>query len=185
MVRQMTANAESDLTLAQLPKNQPTAFDLRLSPEAMADLAVELGILALRKTRLMGQIRPDGEGWHLTARLGATVTQACVISLEPVVTRIEETFERRYQPDLPEPTAEEQEMPEDDSLEPLPKRIALDQLLAGALALALPPYPRLADAELKTRSFAPKGVTPLSDEDVKPFAALRQLSEAKKAPPEE
>ena len=67
--------------------------------------------------------------------LGATVTQACVVTLAPVITRIEETVTRRYLADMPEPEGEEVEMPEDDSAEPLPVIIDPGAVMIEALAL--------------------------------------------------
>ena len=62
-------------------------------PDAAARgaLAEELGLLDLRKLRLSGRITPDGDsGWRLDATLGATVVQPCVVTLQPVTTRIDE-----------------------------------------------------------------------------------------------
>ena len=45
----------------------------------------------------------------------------------------------------------------------------------GALALALPLYPRAEGADLAQAQFAGPGVTPMTDEDARPFAGLKDL----------
>ncbi len=164
------------LRVADLAQNAKTSFELRPDAAVCAALAEELNLLGLKKLSLVGQIvAQGGRDWLLTARLGATIVQACVISLEPVTTRIDADVRRLYLADMPEPDSIEVEMPEDDSLEPLPKHIDLDALLAEALALNLPLYPRKEGIDLGQAQFAEPGVKPLSDEAVKPFAGLAEL----------
>ncbi len=78
--------------------------------------------------------------WRLEAKLGATVVQPCVVTAEPVTTRIDDPVTRRYLAQMPEPQGDEVEMPEDDSAEPLPDVLDLSAVMAEALALALPLY---------------------------------------------
>lgn len=164
------------LRVADLDQNAETSFELRPDAAVCAALAEELNLLGLRKLSLIGKVAAQGgRDWLLTARFGATVVQACVVSLEPVTTRIDADVRRLYLSDLPEPESLEVEMPEDDSLEPLPKHIDLDALLAEALALNLPLYPRKEGIDLGEAQFAAPGVEPLTDEAVKPFAGLAQL----------
>jgi uncharacterized metal-binding protein YceD (DUF177 family) len=166
------------LRLSRLPR-EGTEFEIVPDAGARAALAETLGLRDLRKLRLAGHIRAEGaRDWLLSATLGATVVQPCVVTLEPVTTRIDEAVTRRYSPraEPPEPTpGEEVEMPEDDTLEPLPEVLDLNALLAEALALALPDWPRSAGAELGSLRAAPEGVAPLADEDLRPFAGLAGL----------
>ena len=74
------------------------------------------------------------------------------------------------------PEGEEIEMPEDDSVEPMPDEIDLAEVATEALALALPLYPRAPGAEFADGLHAAEGVTPLSDADLKPFAGLQGLA---------
>ena len=152
-------------------------FDADLLPDDTwrADLAQVLDLSALRKLRLSVAIAPTEGGLMLTGHLGATVVQPCVVTLAPVTTRIEAPVSRTYLAEMPEPEGEEVEMPEDDSLEPLGEVLDLGALLAEALALNLPLYPRSDGAELGAAEFAEDGVEPLTDEDVKPFAGLQNL----------
>ncbi len=169
------------LRVADLPQNSPTAFDLRPDSATLAALADELGLLALRKLRFSGQINASGrKDWELTGKLGATVLQPCVITMEPVTTRIDTEVRRLYLADLPEIEAEEIEMPEDDNVEKLTSVIDPAAVMTEALALSLPLYPRKEGANLQEAVFAEPGQKPLTDEDVRPFAGLAKLRDALK-----
>lgn len=178
----MTKNGKpaTQIRVADLGSNQTHSFSIVPEPAENAQLAAEIGVLALRKVRFEGAIIPDGDkGWRIEAQLGATVVQSCVVTLDPVTTRLEEAVERRFVHDWPgvDPEADEVEMPEDDSIEPLGDVIDLRMVLQEALSLALPTYPRSTEAELKQAQFAPPGVTPMTDADAKPFAALAALKD--------
>ncbi|WP_341366286.1 DUF177 domain-containing protein [Yoonia sp. BS5-3] len=169
---------QSHLRLADLSNQNATAFDITpTAPERQA-IAAALNISGVKKLRFSGQLAPVGRSdWALTANLGATVVQPCVATLAPVTTRIDEPVRRSYIADLPEIDAAEAEMPEDDTVEPLPASLDLAAIMIEALTLALPLYPRSADAPLAAAASAPPGITPMSDEDAKPFAALGALRE--------
>lgn len=111
----------------------------------------------------------------MTARLGATVTQPCAVTLAPVTTRLDLDVTRLFQADFEEIDAPEAEMPEDDSIEPLTRWIDPAAVMEEALVLALPLYPRAEGAELGERVYAEPGVVPLRDEDTRPFAGLAAL----------
>jgi len=165
------------LRVADLSTAAPTGFDIVPDADWRAALAGELGILGVRKLRFAGQIAPAGSAdWQLTGTLGATVVQACVVTLDPVSTRLDEAVARTYLAQMPElPVAAEVEMPEDDSFDALGEHIDLGAVLAEALALALPLYPRAEGADLAQAQFAGPGVTPMTDEDARPFAGLKDL----------
>jgi uncharacterized metal-binding protein YceD (DUF177 family) len=102
------------------------------------------------------------------------------VTLDPVTTRIEETVERVYVPEEAyfeeeDDIGGESEMPEDTSTEPLGMVISARDAMIESLLLALPQYPRATDADLGEAVFAEDGVTPLKDEDTKPFAGLAAL----------
>lgn len=164
------------LPLARLPRGNERSFEITPEAQARARLAEELGITSVRKLRLAGRLVPDGaRDWRLEAMLGATVVQPCVITAEPVTTRIDEPVLRRYLADMDEPEGDEVEMPDDDAAEPLPATLDLWAILAEALALALPLYPRAEGAALDSAVFAPPGTEPLTDEQAKPLAGLAAL----------
>jgi uncharacterized metal-binding protein YceD (DUF177 family) len=154
----------------------PQEFELSPDAETRAALAGRLDVLGLKKLRFSGVLSPEGKrDWQLEAKLGATVSQACVVTLKPVSTRIDETVERRYVAEMPDlPEADEVEMP-DDSMEPLPSTLDLGAVMAEALALALPAWPRADGVEPVAEVFAEPGTKPLRDEDTRPFAGLKGL----------
>lgn len=169
-------DAPSPLRLSRLPTNEPTEF--RLMPDApeLTSLAKNLDLLDLRKVRFEGRLTPEGRNdWRLEATLGATVVQPCSVTLAPVTTRIDVPVLRRYLANYVASEDAETEIPDDDSIEPLPVAVDLKAVLTESLALALPDFPRAEGAELGEAVFAAPDVTPLSDDDVKPFAGLADL----------
>ena len=187
----MTDRPDSQTVIrpARLSPTRPHRFEIVPDAGARDRLADELGLERLRKLRFAGALYPEGrEDWRLEAELGATVVQPCVVTLAPVTTRIEETVTRRYlahMPGLPGAEAgEEIEMPEDDTADPLPDQLDLAQVMAEALALALPPYPRAADAALPAdaQDDATGDADAPEAETRRPFAGLSDLL---KKPPEE
>lgn len=164
------------LALARL--NRASETPILVEPEADTSKAIadDLGLRGLRKLRLKGLLRPIGKyDWHLDVTLGATAVQECVVTLDPVTTRIDTGVTRRYLTDLPEPTTEDLEIPEDDTVEPLPQKLDLIAVMSEALALALPDFPRAQGVALGEAIFAAPGVTPMSDRDAKPLAGLGAL----------
>jgi uncharacterized metal-binding protein YceD (DUF177 family) len=149
-----------------------------VTPDAAARAAIarHLDIRDIRKLRFEGTLTPEGRrDWTLTATLGATVVQDCVVTLDPVVTRIDEPVTRRYLADMPEPTLGEVEMPEDDTIEPLPASLDLAAVMVEALSLALPPFPRAPGAELGELTVTEPGSAPLDADTIRPFAGLAGL----------
>lgn len=169
--------------VAELAARKPTRFNLVLDDAALKALADDLGILDVRKLTFKGELVPKGRhDWELTASLGASVVQACIVTLAPVQTRIDEPVTRRYLADMPMPEADEVEMPEDDTVEPLPQVIDAGAVMAEALALALPLYPRAAGAELGAVQGTPPGAEPIVEEKLRPFAGLADLMKQRGAP---
>ena len=156
-----------------------TSFDLAPDAPARAKIAETLGILGVKKLTFSGHLSPTGKrDWTLSARLGATVVQPCVVTLDPVTTRIDEDVTRQYLADMPDLSeAAEAEMPDDDTAEPLPETLDLQRIMEEALALALPPWPRAPGVEPVEITVTEPGQTPMSDDDVKPFAALKSLQQ--------
>lgn len=153
--------------------------DFEITPEAdaRADLAATLDILGIRKLRFAGRLIPTGRrDWTLEANLGATVVQECGVTLDPVTTRIDEPVRRRYLREMPQvETAGEVEMPEDETIEPLPQVLELEAVMREALALALPLFPRAEGADLGEAVYTEPGKAPMRDEDARPFANLSSL----------
>lgn len=168
------------LRVAHLNPNTATGFLLRPSGEVRAAIAAELGIEALTRLEFSGEVRAEsGDGWRLDGRLTARATQACVITLKPVRTEIDETVLLRFSPHLSQPDADETEMP-DETLEPLGNFIDLTAAMTEALSLAPPPWPRAEGADIGTDAGTGSGHGADPDagqaEDTRrPFAGLDKL----------
>ncbi|MFW2543977.1 YceD family protein [Primorskyibacter sp. 2E107] len=168
------------LRVSELRQRRETPFLLEPGADTRAAIAGTIGAEAVKKLRFEGTLAPRGKyGWELRATLGATAVQPCIVTLEPVTTRIDTEVLRRFVPEdqmaATVEAGEETEMPEDDSLEPLGDVIDLDAVMTEALSLALPSYPRKDDADLGEAVFTEDGTEPLKDADLKPFAGLAAL----------
>ncbi len=161
------------IELSRLRDLTEFAFDLAPTPEEAERLARLLGARGLRKLRFVGRLAAlAGGGWELTGALGATVIQTCVVTLDPVTSRIDQPVRRLF---LPMATPRGVDFAvgdeEDEDIEPLGDRIDLGLVAIEALALALPPYPRKEGAALAETLPDDAEET----ETVKPFAALAAL----------
>lgn len=162
--------------VAGLPTRKPTRFDLRNSAAERAAIAEDLGLLGLSRLVFKGEIRATGaRDFVLEARLEAEFVQACSLSLAPVPGKIAETVRRVFTENWEEPDVEEIEMPEDDTIEPLPEVIDIGTVVIEALSLALPLYPRAEGVKLGKLVAAPEGAEEIVDEKLKPFAGLAAL----------
>jgi uncharacterized metal-binding protein YceD (DUF177 family) len=164
------------LKVAELAKGVTRSIRVEPGAEAMAQIAEDLGLLGLRKLRFEGQLSPLGKrDWRLTGHLGATVVQPCVVTLAPVTTRIEEDVARNWVANFETPEADELEIPETVDDEPLGSEIDIGTVIAEALALALPAWPRAEGAEVGEAVFTEPGKQAMRDEDTRPFAGLAAL----------
>ena len=175
------------LRVSALDPENPTPFRFEPSAAERGEIAARLGLEKLKKLRFQGSIEAEGaEDWRLDAMLGATVVQPCVVSLEPVTTRIDAPVTRRYLRKLADREAEiaasgtgEEgiEIPEDDAAEPLGREMDLWEVMIESLALALPDYPRSPGAALEKGEYAPPGSAPQAREEPRenPFAGLAAL----------
>jgi len=163
--------------ISSLSDTTPNKFEIAPDARARASFAAFLGILGIKKLRFSCDLQPQNhKDWRLDGMLGATVVQSCVITNEPVSTRIDITLKRlflwNFDKRLDQP---DDAFDGDDESEALGQEIDLTQVMAEALALHLPQYPRAHNAQLEQTTFAPPGITPMRDEDTKPFAGLAEL----------
>ena len=149
------------------------SFDISPTAQEAKALARLLDAQAVRKMRFAGKLlHLDKGGWQLDGQLGATVVQTCVVTLDPVTTRIDLPVHRTWLPQAePMPHDLVLTADDDDEIEPLGERIDLGLVAIEALALALPVYPRAPGAAV------PDPGEDFIDEDPpeKPFAALSAL----------
>lgn len=162
--------------VADLPQNAPTSFALRPDANTLRQIQEELGLLGLRKLSFAGQISASGKkDWEVRADLGATVVQPCVVTLDPVTTRLDTQVRRILLAKWADPDEAEVEMTEDEEADQLGAEIDVFAMMVEALALNLPEYPRADGAELGQLNVTEPGKAALTDDDVKPFAGLAEL----------
>jgi len=138
-----------------------------------AAIVEEFGLVELRSLAGHLHLKRSGDLVTIEGRIVAEAVQSCVVSLQPVVERIDQAFTRRLmrgQPAEPSTVEETIEIGEDDP----PDVFAGDSIDVGLVlleefALALDPYPRAPGVEF---------VVPLeaaADEPDSPFAVLKSL----------
>lgn len=176
---QNTAQKSMILTVAELSQSKANKIDIRFDPETEATAAAELKIPGLGNVSLQGSVSAMGaDNWEMTADLGFSAVQNCVVTLNPVKTRVDAPLRRVFTADYIEPEPDSVvEMEQDEDLEPLTPEIDLYAIILEGIALNLPPYPRADDASLENSVFAGPGVTPMTDDDAKPFASLAALKD--------
>ena len=121
-------------------------------PDELAAVARALGLIACTHLRVQYAIQPmSGGRYRLSGRLHAEVTQACVVTLDPIEGTLEENFEATFWPREAMPAPESGELAIDDAPEPEPivaGQIAVGRVVFESLAAALEPYPRKPGAVL-------------------------------------
>ncbi len=166
--------------------------EISAEPGERAALAQRFGLLSL--DRLSATFRIESAGRleragarnlvRITGRLAAEVTQACVVTLEPVSARLEKDFTLLYDLDAAAAHGEGEgeaggarevtiEAEAEEPPEPVgPHGIDLGEALAQQLAIALDPYPRAPGAALPEAPRAGAGGARAAEG---PFAALESL----------
>lgn len=139
-------------------------------------LAEALDVLVCRKLSSELSIRAIGKGhYRLAGKVAAELTQACVVTLEPVEQTAEGTFDVEFWPPggLPQSSEEEIEALSAAEVEPIEHgRIDAGRIVFETLSAALNPYPRKPGAEFVADDAEAAGPSELG-----PFAALRKLKD--------
>ena len=165
------------LNVCDIPSDREITFDIVFNAKQRAETRNVLSLLELKNYRFSGKLTPRGKNdWDMTGKLGATATQACVVTLETVQTRIDDLVNRTFYSHWEEPDeGSVSEMDENVESEPLLNTIDLGLIAREALALSLPDYPRKENVKLEEAVFTEPGVSPMTDKDAKPFAGLADL----------
>lgn len=137
-------------------------------------LARRFGLIAIDLLNGQFSVWRDGNVIVAQGQVEARVTQACIVTDDPVPARIAEAVTLRFVPD-----AEVDAVPDDeielaaedcDTLYYNGGAIDLGEATAETMVLALNPYPRGANAEAALRDAGVK-----SEEDARPLGALASL----------
>lgn len=157
----------------QVPPLQ--SFAIEADATERAALAKRLGLLSLESLNASGTLETitGGKGGMLRGRFRAHVTQACIVTLEPVPAAIEDGFSLDYavaeQAAIVAPKEVDIDLEVGDPPEPLVNgRVDVGEVVAEHLALALDPYPRAPGVE-----FEPKIVADTGEDS--PFKVLSRL----------
>lgn len=136
-------------------------------------LAERLGFESIERLEAHAILSRDGEQVRARGRLKAALTQACVVTGEPIATHADESVDLLFlpQPDLARPDEEIELSGKDcDVVFHDGSAIDLGEAIADTLGLGVDPYPRSAGADAVLKE---AGV--LSEAEAGPFAALAKL----------
>ncbi len=130
----------------------PVTVNLEADERELEGLAKLWQVLAVRSLKAELQInRWKKDGLRVKGRVRAQITQACVVTLDPVDSTIDEPFEQIFVPEGSKlarmVTGETAEMVVDPDGPDLPEQFAGDTIDVGDVvaefaALAIEPYPR-------------------------------------------
>lgn len=162
----------------QFRRDAQTRFRIASEPGENAALARYLGVDAVQRLTLAGFVSPHGkDGWRVHARLVAKIVQTCVVTLEPIHSRIDEEIERIYVPEhLNRHRTEVILLPdEEDVPDYFADIIDPGQLAVESLLLSIDPYPRREGAELDKEAEIVHHSGDDADTTTRPFAGLADL----------
>ncbi|UIJ45922.1 DUF177 domain-containing protein [Sphingomonas cannabina] len=138
-----------------------------------AALAKRFGCIAIDRLEARFTLRRDATGIVARGHLSAAVTQACVVTDEPLPTTLEEDFALRFLPEPDAPTDEvELDADECDTVFYTGGAIDLGEAAAETLLLSLDPFPRGPNA-----AAALKEAGVLSEGEAGPFGGLAALKD--------
>lgn len=160
---------------------------IEASPDERSRLAERFGLEGLDSFNAELSLTPEGGGrlFRLTGTFEADVTQTCVVTLEPLETRVTGVLDRLYDPAQPENDDVEEyfDAEADDPPEPaLDGLIDVGEAAAEQLALELNPFPKKSGISLTEISIGPdtegaaqEGGKALSEQPQGPFSILEKL----------
>jgi uncharacterized metal-binding protein YceD (DUF177 family) len=157
----------TDIPAGGLEKNREA------TAEEQSRVAKALNLLDLPElTAHYRVVAIDGGGFRLKGTLDARVVQACVVSLEPVASRLQPAFEVEFWPGLKaEGSDEETSILGTTEVEPLEHgMIPVGRIVFETVSASLDPYPRAEGAAFDWQDPAESDV-----EKTSPFAALSKL----------
>lgn len=161
--------------------------EIAATAQERATLARRFGLLGLDLLAATLRIEPGAakDLLRLEGHLSAEVTQACVVTLEPLTSRIEADFDLDYSL-KPKPAPADTEAPgvaevviDPEAAEPPeplgPGGLDLGEAVAQQLAVALDPYPRAPGAEIGATDAPDMAATGAEKTASGPFAVLGAL----------
>ena len=174
-----------DQAVIEVEKISATGYHVALcaDPDQLRELTRLARVSEIGRFRAEIHVRPVRNGFQVTGQLHAQATQPCVVTLAPVVQRIEETLDRFFLPH-PGKQAERATKGGSSSTEAYVElaqgdepdyysgnMLDLNDFLVEALGLSIDLYPRVPGAEL------PPSSLDADDASQSPFAVLKALAD--------
>ncbi|NJL08971.1 MAG: DUF177 domain-containing protein [Methylacidiphilales bacterium] len=164
--------------VSQLPPE--SSLTLEPNAETRAALARHVGALSVPELKATLDLATDRKGGvSVTGRLTGRIVQACVVTLEPIESAIDEEVDVRFAPEA-EPRAAhgaeiEVSLDAEDPPEPLINgRMDVGAVLTEFFSLGIDPYPRKPGA-----AWQPAEAEAQAEAEAEsPFAALAKLKSA-------
>lgn len=167
----MSSSFDQPLKLDQV--GDGLRMELRASDADREEIARRLGLVSLDRLDAHAVVSRDTDKVHAEGRLQSSLSQACVVTGEPVAAFIDEPFSVDFVPE-PSPSRGDEEIElgaaDCDIMFHDGATIDLGAAVIDSLALALDPFPRSAGADAALKE---AGV--ISEEEAGPFAALAAL----------
>jgi len=154
-----------------------------------AALAERFGVTALRNfSALFVTIRKGRSSLvRLKGHLTAEVEQTCIVTLEPVVERVDEAFDLRFTLNPDKKTGSSDVVFDPEAEDPPeaagPNGIDAGEAVAQQLSIAINPYPRAPGADMRNEAAAAakKSKVLLIDDETSDSGALNDLNDEKAA----
>ncbi len=168
------AELSRPVTVADIPP-EGREVEITASAEEAAALARRFDLIAVDRLTARVRLRTTMTGEiEVTGDLAGDVVQRCVVTLEPVVGSVADSFALRFSREY----TEEDEVFDEDAplLEPWPgAEIDAGEIVAQHLALALDPYPRAPGAEVPAPAAGNGADDVANGGGGGPFAVLERL----------
>ncbi len=152
------------------------SVDREATASELGQLKTALEVLAVEAFHVRYKLAPkSGGSFSFAGDFTCTLSQACVVTLDPIVENIAETFAVTFSPasKIIEPEGKDRPILDAPDVEALSgETVEAGRVLFELLSAALDPYPRKASAEFDWQD--PKS-GPDVIEKLNPFAALSKL----------
>lgn len=162
-----------------------TTLEFRATDEEAAALAARFGVEGIRNLKASLVLTPfaSGNKVALKARFEAEIEQNCVVTLAPLVNRVEGEFLAEFVQDAFIDNHDDIEFAIDDDDPPEPivdGRIEIGELIAQNLGLAIDPFPRAPGVVFEGMILGNESpLATMKDGRPNPFAVLERLKTQK------
>ncbi len=166
-------------------QGQRTTLDISATEEEERALAARFGVTTIRNLKASVTLTPfaSGNKVAMKGRFDAEIEQNCVVTLVPVINRVEGEFLAEFVEGAFLDNHDDIEFAVDDDDPPEPilnGRLEIGELIAQNLGLAIDPFPRAPGAIFEgviLRDEAPQAT--MKDGRPNPFAVLERLKTQK------